>query len=216
MKARDYKSKYIIVTGIVLLISLVANIYQGLSMNEYKQALKKESYENIENIRYTNDSILTILQGSVKAKKITNEELLLLYTSYNNLAECDTVLWKEYVKDEHNLFGNKVGDTSELVDTQVFWNIEKMLYGYLIANSDSMEMGNEILEVFITMKLLSEEISNMYIDFYKDNCNGLENEDREKRMIKKDYWIEIFEEIQSINSKYIDYPFIYEENTMET
>ena len=216
MKVRDYKSKYIIVTGIVLLISLVANIYQGLSMNEYKQALKKESYENIENIRYTNDSILTILQGSVKAKKITNEELLLLYTSYNTLAECDTVLWKEYVKDEHNLFGNKVGDTSELVDTQVFWNIEEMLYGYLIANSDSMEMGNEILQVFITMKLLSEEISNMYIDFYKDNCNGLENEDREKRMIKKDYWIEIFEEIQSINSKYIDYPFIYEENTMET
>ena len=211
MKGKDYKVNFKIVLIGIAIVSIIANVYQYGKIYNYKKALKKDSYNNIEAIRYTNESILTILEACTEAKVINREELTMLYTTYNTLVEYDNELWKEYIKDEDNLFGSKLRSKEEINNTQLFWNIEKLLYNYLISSGEEIILDDEILKDFSAMKLLSNEINDLYKEFYEKNNLNIDSEEKEKEMINKDYWIEIFEGIQEVTSKYIGYPFIYEE-----
>lgn len=211
---RNVKDECFIIVVIILMISLIVNVYQSVVNDNYKIALKKQSYDNIEAIRYTNETILTTLQACIDAKKISNEELLLLYKNYNSVADYESNLWQEYIKDENNLLKGKLTSTYGVNNNQIYWEIEELIYLYLqndLKNdADGIELEEKVFSDFEIMKILAEETNNLYIDFYDENCNGLENEKKEAKMIKKNYWVDIFEGIQEISDKYVDYPFIYE------
>ncbi|CAI6080547.1 hypothetical protein PAECIP112173_02923 [Paenibacillus sp. JJ-100] len=84
------KKNLIIILTLVLVASLVANVYSYNSSNgklkdflnqQYSQVLS--DYEN--SILSTSDSILSTLENAIAKKKISKEELLFLYKSYEQL-----------------------------------------------------------------------------------------------------------------------------------
>ena len=57
------------------------------------------------------------------------------------------------------------------------------------------------------MKEISYELNEYFNVFMAEKLGNLEGEDKAKKMINKEYWIDILNYIESINSKYKDYMF---------
>ncbi|MBM6839751.1 hypothetical protein H9X77_16435, partial [Clostridium saudiense] len=113
-----------------LLISLLVNVYQGLTGIEYKKEIGNDIYISIEEIRTRNESILLTLDGCITSQSITKEEILTLYKNYNLINIAELNLWEKYLKNiEGSLFkkDNKV-DLTESNPNEVFANIEDFIY----------------------------------------------------------------------------------------
>ena len=55
------------------------NIYQAIENKKYTYELGKQNYNKIEEIRYRNESILSILDSCVSAGSVNNIDLFTLY-----------------------------------------------------------------------------------------------------------------------------------------
>ena len=73
---------------------------------------------------------------------------------------------------------------------------------------DVIELQGKVAENFENLKSMSIDLNNYFNDFYAKNCD-LSDEMKEKKMINHDYWIDILQGMQEVNSKYWDYEFIY-------
>ena len=73
---------------------------------------------------------------------------------------------------------------------------------------DVIELQGRVAENFENLKSMSIDLNNYFNDFYAKNCD-LSDEMKEKKMINHDYWIDILQGMQEVNSKYWDYEFIY-------
>lgn len=73
---------------------------------------------------------------------------------------------------------------------------------------DVIELQGKVAENFENLKSMSIDLNNYFDDFYAKNCD-LSDEMKEKKMINHDYWIDILQGMQEVNSKYWDYEFIY-------
>ena len=69
----DKKSRCILTITLILLISLLVNVYQGLTGIEYKKEIGNDIYISIEEIRTRNESILLTLDGCITSQSITKE-----------------------------------------------------------------------------------------------------------------------------------------------
>ena len=67
----DKKSRCILTITLILLISLLVNVYQGLTGIEYKKEIGNDIYISIEEIRTRNESILLTLDGCITSQSIT-------------------------------------------------------------------------------------------------------------------------------------------------
>lgn len=211
------KGSYILFIVIILLISLVVNVYQGVVYKQYKDEFEQRSYESLEEIRYRNEAILAILDSSINANSISNDELLILYKNYNEISDTKVELWEHFLKYKNNpiMKLNRNGDEVKIDNkNQNYWRIGELVYSYLQndikENADSMDLNDKASKDFVMMRNLSSDLNNFYINFYNKNCSGLENEKRAMKIIKNDYWVDMLKGIEDINEKYVEYPFSYE------
>ena len=209
------KDKYFLVVLCILLVSFIFNIYQGITNKKYKGVIEASCYANIEEIRHNNESALTILESCIELESISNNELLSLYKNYSAIANAEVELWEYYLEYKDNSSiktSRKDIDLESSSINEIYWQIEELIYEYIqndiSSNTFSMVLKDKDLENFKIIKEISSELNNYYIEFYDEKCNNLDEEKKEKKVIKNAYWIEILNEMQKINEKFIDYEFI--------
>ena len=151
----DKKSSCILTITLILLISLLVNLYQSLTGITYKKELGNEIYKSIEEVRTRNESILLTLDGCITSQSITKEEILTLYKNYNLINIAELNLWEKYLKSiEVSLFkkDNKV-DLTESSQNEVFANIEDP---YLYCSIRESSIAVSFLPIFESCKMLEK------------------------------------------------------------
>lgn len=219
---RSYKisknNSILIIIG-TLIISLLINVYSSVMNSRYKLLIGKETYNSVREIKTRNESILSLLDQCIKAKSVTNEEMLVLYKNYTVISNEYNNLWskyKDYGKEEIISFNkkSKTLDYSTEMPNQVYSRIETLLFEYL-----SLEMKNHnekiilegnVLEDFIYMNNMSQSLNDFYIDFNNTNIKDVDEEKKESIYIKNEYWVDILNGINSVVEPYLNYDYTLE------
>ena len=209
----DKKSSCILTITLILLISLLVNVYQSIAGIEYKKEIGNEINKSIEEIRTRNESILLTLEGCISSQSITSEEILTLYKNYNLINIAELNLWEKYLKNiETSWFkkDNKV-DLTATDQNEVFANIEGLIYNLLINymsnDMNSIKLDDKLAMDISVMKEISYELNTYINSFMEEKLSNLEGEEKAEKMINKGYWIDILKGIEEINSKYKNYMF---------
>lgn len=209
----DKKSSCILTITLILLISLLVNVYQSIAGIEYKKEIGNEINKSIEEIRRRNESILLTLEGCISSQSITSEEILTLYKNYNLINIAELNLWEKYLKNiETSWFkkDNKV-DLTGTDQNEVFANIEGLIYNLLINymsnDMNSIKLDDKLAMDISVMKEISYELNTYINSFMEEKLSNLEGEEKAEKMINKGYWIDILKGIEEINSKYKNYMF---------
>lgn len=197
---------------IVLLISLLMNIYLSIMNSRYKYKIGKESYNNLVELKVRNENSLNIIKQCLKSESINNQELFALYENYSYMTDSYNELWisyNDYGKEELlNLPFSKSKETF-LESNSVYSRIEDLLYQYMNKESDDnldfMNLNEQTLRNFIMMESLAIEVDEYY---NRQENDGISDEKKEFKMIKKGQWINSLEDISSIMEKYLDKEFI--------
>lgn len=205
----------IIIVG-VLIVSLLLNIYTSFMNSKYKMQAGKESYRYIEEIRHRNESSLVILEQGINSKSISNEELLSLYKSYNSILDATVQLCNSYLTyDKESIITiSKKEDRSQIRENEVFSRIESLVFEYLNSEmknaSSKLTLEGKTLENFIKMKEVAIDVQDSLTEFNEKYLSDVETEKRESKIIKKQYWIDMYIKVNESTEKYIDYSFIIE------
>lgn len=213
----NIKDNCFIVIILILMISLILNIYQNISNKKYFYELGKQNFSNIEEIRSRNESILSILDSCIVAGSVNNVDLLTLYKNYTKISESELNLWNNYIADDNILrkFKNKSKD--KVLDikpkNEIYSEIEELLYSHIqndmTEKIDGIELKGKVSDDFKILRSLSYDLNNYFNNFYKENCSVSESK-KEKLIINKEYWIDMLKGIEEINNKYVEYSFTYE------
>ncbi|MBX7294885.1 hypothetical protein K4H75_02150 [Clostridium chauvoei] len=196
----------------VLLISLIVNVYMSVVNSSYRYEAKKQSYNNIEQIRHRNESISLILDQGIKSGSISNEELLKLYKNYSSISKYMTDLWSEYGDYSNqsiiSLSKKKIEDTKP---NEICERIENLIFGYLTLEMETLNnklvLKDKILEDFKVMQDMSKDLEKFYKEF-NDTVIQTDDENKKKdKFIKKDYWIDVLKGINTTIEPYINYDF---------
>lgn len=216
IKIKLDKNKSMIIIVSILFVSLLLNIYTSVMNSKYKIKAGKESYRYIEEIKHRNESALVILKQCIESKSISNEELLSLYKNYNTILDATVQLSDDYsIHDKESLIKvSKTENRYKVRENEVFSRIESLVFEYLnleMKNSSSkLVLSGDTLEDFIKMKEVSIDVQDFLTEFNEKNLSDLETEKREKKIIRKNYWMDMYVGINEVIEKYIDYPFIIE------
>lgn len=203
---------------VILMISFTANIYQSILNKKYCYELGKQNYSKIEEIRFRNESILSILDSCVTAESVNNGDLLTLYKNYSKISEAELNLWNNYLDDDNKtLRGFKNKGKNIVVNTktknELYSEIEELIYSYIqndmTEKIDVIELKGKAADDFKTLRSMALDLNNYFNSFYEENCNVPESK-KEDIMIKEDYWVDILQGIQEVNNKYVEYSFTYE------
>ena len=218
MKSKgNIKDNCFLIVVFILMISFTVNIYQAIENNKYSYELGKQNYNKIEEIRYRNESILSILESCVSAGSVNNSDLLTLHRNYSKITELELSLWSNYLNDNKHMFISKKNRSKNIVvsttsKNELYSEIEELIYSYIqndmTEKKDVIELQGKVAENFENLKSMSIDLNNYFNYFYAKNCD-LSDEMKEKKMINHDYWIDILQGMQEVNSKYWDYEFIY-------
>ena len=201
----------------ILFISLLINVYTSIMNSRYKILIGKETYKSIEEIRNRNESSLATLDQCIKAKSISNEELLGLYKNYSSVSREFTELWINYKEygEEDIISINKKAKISNIIPTEVFSRVENLLFEHLNfemkTNKDKLILDGELLDNFTAMYNMTNEINGFYKEFNETNLNNIDVDKRELIYIKKDYWIDVLKGMNSIIEPYSNYEFTFKE-----
>lgn len=195
----------------ILLISLLTNVYTSIMNSQYKVLIGKETYKSVEEIRNRNESVLTILDQCLKAKSVSNEELLSLYKSYSSISEefinlCSN--YNDYVKEKIISLNNKSKESNE-ISNEVYSRVESLLFEYLRLemknHNEKIVLEGEVLNNFTAMYNMANELNNFYKEFNETNLKNIDK--KESTYIRKKYWVDILKGINSIADSYINYEF---------
>lgn len=207
------KNNSILLILTVLIISLLINVYTSIMNSRYKILVGKETYKSVEEIRNRNEGALNILNQSIKAGSISNEELLALYKNYTSMSDEFTNLWsnyKNYGKEEIITISKK-SKISKEIPNEVYSRIESLLFEYLNSEmknqNDKIILEGETLNNFSAMNNMSNQLNEFFKEFNQEKFSNKTEEDKEIITIKKSYWIDILNGINSIMDPYINYEF---------
>lgn len=213
------KDNCFITVIIILMISFTMNIYQSLKTEKYSVELRKQTYSKIEEIKFRNESVLTILDGCITAGSVNNEELLTLYKNYSKISEAEIGLWNDYLSEDNSIFLNKRKKVNKIVayDTyqnDLYWQIEELVYSYIQNDmrekTEIMELKGKALTDFEVLRDMSYDLNQYFIDFYVEKLNiDATEEKRIEMIIEENYWVDMLRGIQDINNKYVEYSFSY-------
>ena len=214
----NIKDNCFIIIVVILMISFTVNIYQSILNKKYCYELGKQNYSKIEEIRFRNESILSILDSCVTAESVNNGDLLTLYKNYSKISEAELNLWNNYLDDDNKtLRGFKNKGKNIVVNTktknELYSEIEELIYSYIqndmTEKIDVIELKGKAADDFKTLRSMALDLNNYFNSFYEENCNVPDSK-KEKVMINEDYWVDILQGIQEVNNKYVEYSFTYE------
>ena len=208
---------YMLFVVVILLLSFLVNVYISIDNYKFKYRVGRESYTNIEKIKSTNKTNNEILNNAIKIGSLDNMELLKLYKNYGELSDSMVSLWDEYSFYEENIsvldFSKKKIDKNNVVFNDIYGTIEEYFRSLMDEEmknqSYKVELTGKTLENFNSILIISNKIDSYYDEFYNKNLSSVDIEDREKTIIKKYYWIEMLEDINEINQKYINSEFTH-------
>ncbi|MGO4528900.1 hypothetical protein AB4Z30_07450 [Paenibacillus sp. 2TAF8] len=176
------QKNWIIILILALVASLVANIYGYISgagklkdylNQQYSQVLS--DYES--RILSTSDSILSTLQSAIDKKKISREELLFLYMSYEELHQ-NQIQYANYVLVYNSPDGKKAFSldkdqpiTLNYLPGFIYFNSSRAMFKKLLRQSESAS------DLVVTSNLekslkLANEIVQSNTAIYKKYING--------------------------------------------
>ena len=214
----NIKDNCFIIIVIILMISFTMNIYQSILNKKYYYELGKQNYSKIEEIRFRNESILSILDSCVTAETVNNMDLLTLYKNYSKISEAELSLWNSYLTEDNKILKSFRNKSKNIVvntrtKNELYSEIEELIYSYIqndmTEKMDVIELEGKVADDFNTLRSIALDLNNYFNSFYEENCNVPEDK-KEKTMISKNYWIDILQGIHEVNDKYVEYSFTYE------
>ena len=218
MKSRtNIKDNCFLIVVFILMISFTMNIYQAIENKKYTYELGKQNYNKIEEIRYRNESILSILDSCVSAGSVNNIDLFTLYRNYSKISEVELSLWSNYLNSDNSIFMNKRSNSKNIVlnttsKNELYSEIEELLYSYIqndmTEKIDVIELKGKVLTDFKQLKDMATDLNNYFTEFYSKNCNVPDSK-KEKTMIQEVYCVYILQGMQEVNNKYVEYEFVY-------
>lgn len=206
----------------IIFISVSLNVFFAVSNYQYRYRTGRESYNNILSVRTLNETNNDILKNILEIGKIGNADLLKLYTNFNTISENVSSLWYEYsnYKNDRALFTSiKDIDTNDALIGEVNSRITEYLKNIL-----ELEMATQNFEVildddiktkFTEILYVSDATKEFFEKFSNEHLKGLEGEKRVKSIIKNKYWIDILENLNKIDQKYVDVDFSMPKDTEE-
>ncbi len=207
------KNNSILLIVFVLVVSLLINVYTSMMNSRYKVLIGKETYKSVEEIRSRNEGVLNTLNQCIKARSISNEELLTLYKSYSSISEEFTSLWanyRDYGKEEI-ISIKKKSKISKEIPNEVYSRIESLLFEYLSFemknHNEKIILDGETLDNFEAMSNMATQLDEFYKEFNENKFKNVDQEKKELLTIKKDYWMDVLEGINSIMDQYLNYEF---------
>lgn len=207
------KNNSILFIIVILFVSLGTNVYTSAVNLRYEILVGKETYKSVEEIRHRNESILNTLNQCIKSGSVSDEELLRLYKGYLSISNEFTSLWSNYksYKNGNIISINKKMTKSEEIPSEVYLRIESLLFEYLnIKMSNDEEriiLENKMLDNFISMRDLSDEINDFYNEFTLKKFENMNEKDKEIISIRKRYWIDVLRDTNTIMNSYLNYEF---------
>lgn len=218
MKKRLGRTRdYFLIVSCFLLISLFINLFTGLDNYKYKDRAGKESYKNIEDIRNKNNNNFEILDSAVNNNEIKNIDLFTLYKNYTDISSYIISLWDDYSFYQNNktfIIKRKAIDTqnAQLNDNnnKIQAYLKSLLDLQMKNNSEKLVFTTQNMYIFIDLRDMSKDIEDFYVDFNNEKLSDVAHEDKTKKIIKNNYWIDMLDGLNKINDKYADVKFSLE------
>ncbi|WP_244834620.1 hypothetical protein [Clostridium sp. BJN0001] len=194
--------------SILLVISIVANIYYFVINRSYRYESEKYAYTAITDIRDKNEINYNIINKGIQAGFISNTNLLRLYKNYESI-DSDLVLlgkqYSEHVKESIPFFYKKI-DKVKVFDKLEYDNITEYILSNLNETMETEEKGltlgsNETYYADVLSKMATE-LKTYFEDFDNKYLQNIPAEKREKIIINKHYWIDMINGMSNINEKY--------------
>lgn len=196
--------------SIILAISIMTNIYSVFKIYNYKYNVGRESYVEIEEIRQRNESIMDILNTSLDSRSIRNEEILKLYKNYDVIASNIIKLWEQYAdytQRSISIFTKNI-ESDKVIQKDIHGKVKEYMLSTLskeMKNDQSrFILGDKDLECFKAMNDMSVRIYDYFNKFNENNLNGYTGENKQKKVIRNHYWIDMLNGIYDISNDYID------------
>lgn len=214
MSLKTKNGKIILCISVILIISIIINIFQIMMISEYRQRVGSITYNNVINVKNTNISNNDILLKSIETSTIEITDLLKLYKNYGVISNNIMSLWDEYnfYKNNNYIFIKKEIKTDVTVVNEIHSRMEEYLNSLIQKNInkkvDKIAINGGDLQNFIEMQELSSEIIDFYTSFIKENMDGMDTNQRKDIIINKYYWIDILDNIDTITKEYNEFNII--------
>ena len=208
MSLKTKNGKIILCISVILIISIIINIFQIMMISEYRQRVGSITYNNVINVKNTNISNNDILLKSIETSTIEITDLLKLYKNYGVISNNIMSLWDEYnfYKNNNYIFIKKEIKTDVTVVNEIHSRMEEYLNSLIQKNInkkvDKIAINGGDLQNFIEMQELSSEIIDFYTSFIKENMDGMDTNQRKDIIINEYYWIDILDNIDTITKDY--------------
>ncbi|AWK49947.1 hypothetical protein DIC82_02065 [Clostridium beijerinckii] len=201
---------YMMLISVLLIVSVIVNIYALFKINNYKYKIGQQSYIEIEDIKQRNESNMDILSKSIEIGSIKNQELLKLYKNYDAITSDIMELWQQYGSYKQNslsIFSKKI-ETDKIMENDIHGKMKEYMLSVLnreMKNEKSkLELGNEDLQSFKDMHAISLRIYEYLNKFNEEILSGIAGKDKEKKVVKDHYWIDMLEGIYDISDDYVN------------
>lgn len=214
MSLKTKNGKIILCISVILIISIIINIFQIMIISEYRQRVGSITYNNVINVKNTNISNNDILLKSIETSTIEITDLLKLYKNYGVISNNIMSLWDEYnfYKNNNYIFIKKEIKTDVTVVNEIHSRMEEYLNSLIQKNInkkvDKIAINGGDLQNFIEMQELSSEIIDFYTSFIKENMDGMDTNQRKDIIINEYYWIDILDNIDTITKEYNEFNII--------
>ncbi|MDY3828887.1 MAG: hypothetical protein SOZ71_08930 [Clostridium sp.] len=214
MSLKTKNGRIILCISVILIISIIINIFQIMIISEYRHRVGSITYNNIINVKNTNISNNDILLKSIETSTIEITDLLKLYKNYSFISNNIMSLWDEYnfYKNSNYIFTKKEIKTDVMVVNEIHNRIEEYLNVLIQKNInkkvDKIAINGIDLQNFIEMQELSSEIIDFYASFIKENMDGMDTNQRKDIITNEYYWIDILDNIDTITKEYNEFNII--------
>jgi hypothetical protein len=196
--------------AIVLIVSIIVNIYVIVKLNNYKYKIGQQSYINVEDVKQRNERNMDMLSKCIEEGSIKNEDLLKLYKNYDFITSDIIELWQQYgayTQSSISIFSKNI-QTNKIMENDIHRKIkEYMLYilNREMRNEKSkLQLQSQDLESFKSMHEISSRIDDYLNKFNEETLKGVTGEDKEKKVIKENYWIDMLAGIYDISEDYVN------------
>ena len=212
---------YIMLISVLLIVSVIVNIYALFKLNDYKYKIGQQSYIKIEDVKQRNESNMDILSKSIEKGNIKNEELLKLYKNYDVITSDIMDLWQQYGAYTQNsllIFSKKI-ETNKIMENDIHGKIKEYMVSILNREmkneKNKLQLENEDLQSFKNMYEISSKIYEYLNKFNEETLKGTTGEDKEKKVIREHYWIDMLEGIYNISDDYVNVQWKIETTNVE-
>ena len=212
---------YVLIIAVVLVVSIIINIYSIMKLNDYKYKIGQQSYTNIEDIKQRNEKNMDILSKSIEVGSIKNEELLKLYKNYDTISSETMELWQqygEYTKSSKFMFSKNI-NTNKVMENDIHGKIKEYMLSTLnkeMKNEKSkFKLEGEDLQSFKYMYEISSKIDEYFNKFNEETLKGIKGEEKESKVIKENYWVDMLQGIYDISDGYVNVEWKIEASSEE-